>query len=68
MPDTPTSSPAELPIAPSAGPCGCEAIELIGQFMAEHVDIVNATGALRQAFRRGDVAAARPLSRPQIWG
>lgn len=38
--------------------CGCEAIELIGQFMAEHVDIVNATGALRQALRRGDVAAA----------
>lgn len=23
MPDTPTSSPAELPIAPTAGACGC---------------------------------------------
>lgn len=29
--------------------CGCQAIEVIGRFMAEHDDIVTAAGALRRA-------------------
>lgn len=34
--------------------CGCESIEVIGRFMAEHVEIINATGMLRAAVRTGD--------------
>lgn len=43
--------------------CGCESIELIGRFMAEHVEIVNATGHLRQAQERGDASAATTAAR-----
>ena len=39
--------------------CGCEAIDSIGRFMAEHVDIINAAGELRRACLREDVPAAR---------
>jgi hypothetical protein len=34
--------------------CGCESIDVIGRFMAEHVDVVNATGDLRRACATGD--------------
>lgn len=34
--------------------CGCESIEVVGRFMAEHVDIVNATTELRHACADGD--------------
>lgn len=33
--------------------CGCESVEVIGRFMAEHVEIVNANGDLRRAVERG---------------
>lgn len=33
--------------------CGCESIETIGRFMAEHVEIINANGVLRRAVARG---------------
>ena len=36
--------------------CGCESIDVIGRFMAEHVDIVNATGDLRRACAARDPA------------
>ncbi|AXH96530.1 hemerythrin domain-containing protein [Ornithinimicrobium avium] len=36
--------------------CGCESIEVIGRFMAEHTDIINAAGVLRRACREGDPA------------
>lgn len=39
--------------------CGCEAIDPIGRFMGEHVEIINVAGELRRACRRADVAAAR---------
>lgn len=29
--------------------CGCEAIDVVGRFMAEHVEVVNACGDLRRA-------------------
>ena len=41
--------------------CGCESIAVIGRFMAEHTEIVNAAGGLRRACEEGDpsqVAAA----------
>lgn len=41
--------------------CGCESIAVIGRFMAEHTDIINAAGELRRACEEGDpsqVAAA----------
>jgi hemerythrin-like domain-containing protein len=37
--------------------CGCESIEVIGRFMAEHTDIVNAAGVLRRAVASGDHGA-----------
>lgn len=37
--------------------CGCENIALIGRFMAEHVEIVNALTALRAACHDADAAA-----------
>ena len=37
--------------------CGCESIEVIGRFMAEHTDIVNAAGVLRRAVASGDRGA-----------
>lgn len=36
--------------------CGCDSIEVIGRFMSEHVDIINATGELRSAVAAGDAA------------
>lgn len=36
--------------------CGCESIEVIGRFMAEHTEIINAAGVLRRACQRGDRA------------
>ncbi|MBK8468338.1 MAG: hemerythrin domain-containing protein [Candidatus Phosphoribacter sp.] len=36
--------------------CGCEEIAIIGRFMAEHVEIVNASGDLRRAVHDGDQA------------
>ena len=37
--------------------CGCQAITVIGRFMAEHDDVVNALTALRTACGRGDLPA-----------
>ena len=39
--------------------CGCESIDLIGRFMAEHVAIVNALTDLRSACHAGDAEAAQ---------
>ncbi len=36
--------------------CGCESVEVIGRFMAEHVEIINAAGDLRRATESGDPA------------
>ena len=51
--------------------CGCENVEVIGRFMSEHVDIINATGDLRRAVESGDgapvhatVATLRALLQP----
>ena len=38
--------------------CGCEAITVIGRLMAEHSEIVTATGALRRATTAHDAAGA----------
>ncbi|MCW3158798.1 hemerythrin domain-containing protein [Micropruina sonneratiae] len=37
--------------------CGCDSIEVIGRFMTEHVEIINANGALRAAVASGEQAA-----------
>jgi hemerythrin-like domain-containing protein len=34
--------------------CGCESISVVGRFMREHVEIINAGGALRRAAATGD--------------
>ena len=34
--------------------CGCDSIEVIGRFMNEHVEIINATGDLRRALGAQD--------------
>lgn len=50
--------------------CGCESIEVIGRFMAEHVDIINATGDLRAAVASGDadrVATMRKRVAALLW-
>ena len=39
--------------------CGCQDISVIGRFMAEHVEIINATGDLRRACEAGDAALVR---------
>ncbi|WP_139722333.1 hemerythrin domain-containing protein [Serinicoccus chungangensis] len=39
--------------------CGCESIEVIGRFMAEHTEIINAAGQLRRAVEGGDQGAVR---------
>lgn len=39
--------------------CGCDSIEVIGRFMAEHVEIINATGELRRAVSSADPDAFR---------
>ena len=53
------------------GYCGCDSIDVVGRFMREHVDIINATGVLRRAVGAGDharvkeaVAALRRLLDP----
>ena len=60
--DLPRRGPRRLAAAahPSLSPavvvcsyCGCESIEVVGRFMAEHVEIVNASGTLRPRLRRG---------------
>jgi hypothetical protein len=50
--------------------CGCDSIEVIGRFMAEHVEIINATGQLRAAVRSGEVdrvATARGVVAAMLW-
>lgn len=50
--------------------CGCDSIEVIGRFMAEHVEIINATGELRAAVHAGDLAAfgsARTAVADLLW-
>ena len=50
--------------------CGCDSIEVIGRFMAEHVEIINATGELRRAVHSGDagsLAAARTVVAGLLW-
>lgn len=50
--------------------CGCDSIEVIGRFMSEHVEIINATGELRAAVRSGDVGrldAARVAVSDLLW-
>ena len=42
--------------------CGCESIATIGGFMAEHIELVNATTALRLASADHDAAAAAPAA------
>ena len=50
--------------------CGCDSIEVIGRFMAEHVEIINATGELRAAVLSGEpdaVEAARAVVAGMLW-
>lgn len=50
--------------------CGCDSIEVIGRFMAEHVEIINATGDLRRAVVAGDpaeVATRRDQVAALLW-
>jgi len=52
------------------GYCGCDSIEVIGRFMAEHVEIINATGELRTVVQSGDqdaVASARAVVAGMLW-
>lgn len=37
--------------------CGCESISVIGRFMAEHDELINASGQLRRACDSGDPLA-----------
>lgn len=39
--------------------CGCESIEVIGRFMSEHVEIINACGDMRRAVQSGDSGTVR---------
>jgi len=47
--------------------CGCDSIEVIGRFMSEHVEIINATGDLREAVLSGDADALAP-ARTRVTG
>lgn len=50
--------------------CGCDSIEVIGRFMTEHVEIINATGKLRRAVSSAgsvDVASARSVVAGLLW-
>ncbi|MCC6497500.1 MAG: hemerythrin domain-containing protein [Propionibacteriaceae bacterium] len=50
--------------------CGCDSIEVIGRFMAEHVEIINANGDLRAAVHSGDadaLEAARSVVAGLLW-
>lgn len=39
--------------------CGCQSIAVVGRFMAEHDEIINATGLMVRAARAGDAAEVR---------
>ncbi len=43
--------------------CGCESVAVVGRFMAEHVEIVNACGDLRRACAAGGTDVARAADR-----
>lgn len=43
--------------------CGCASIEVIGRFMDEHVEIINASGVLRRAIGSADPAAIESAAR-----
>lgn len=43
--------------------CGCQAITVVGRFTAEHEEIVNATGKLREAAATGDRTSGRAAAR-----
>ena len=50
--------------------CGCYSIEVIGRFMAEHVEIINSNGELRAAVHSGDadaLEAARSVVAGLLW-
>lgn len=50
--------------------CGCDSIEVIGRFMSEHVEIINATGELRAAVASGGADAldsARGVVAGLLW-
>lgn len=50
--------------------CGCDSIEVIGRFMSEHVEIINATGKLRRAVSSGDagqVTATMAVVADLLW-
>ena len=50
--------------------CGCDSIEVIGRFMAEHEEIINATGRLRVGVHSGDADAvddARAVVLGLLW-
>jgi hypothetical protein len=50
--------------------CGCDSIEVIGRFMAEHVEIINANGELRAAVHSGNaeaLEAARSVVAGLLW-
>lgn len=39
--------------------CGCQSITVVGRFMAEHDEIINATGLMVRAARAGDATEVR---------
>ncbi len=50
--------------------CGCDSIEVIGRFMSEHVEIINATGKLRRAVLSADedqVATTKAAVADLLW-
>lgn len=50
--------------------CGCDSIEVIGRFMTEHEQTINATGDLRRAVSSGDadaLDAARTAVAGLLW-
>lgn len=50
--------------------CGCDSIEVIGRFMDEHVEVINATGELREAVAAGgaaELASAKARVGELLW-
>ncbi|WP_281497242.1 hemerythrin domain-containing protein [Ornithinimicrobium sp. F0845] len=43
--------------------CGCQSITVVGRFMAEHDEIINATGAMVRAAATGDTAEVRETAK-----
>lgn len=43
--------------------CGCQSITVVGRFMAEHDEIINATGTMVRAAAAGDVAEVRETAK-----